>query len=170
MRPPAPTAPEAEGAAAAVTRPAMPIDEARARLVLADHGVLSTVDPAEGVHAVPVCFAVVGDRLVVPIDTVKAKRVGSAAMMRRTRNVEHDPRAVLLVEHWDRHDWQQLWWVRAQLRHRPTDEIEPAHRDALVAALRDRYPQYRGRDFAGLLVFDVVGLSGWSAERPAPTI
>lgn len=136
----------------------MSVDEARARLTVADHAVLSTVDADRGVHAVPVCFAVVGDHVVVPVDRVKPK---SSTALRRTDNLEADPRATLLADHWDRHDWQQLWWVRADLVRRT--EVDDDTRAALERALRDRYPQYRTTTFADLLVFEVVGLTGWAA-------
>ncbi len=148
--------PAAASAAAAAGR----AGDARARLVVADHGVLSTVDADSGVHAVPVCFAVVDDLVAVPIDTVKAKR---ATVLRRSVNTAADPRATLLVDHWDRHDWQQLWWVRADLTRVDESALDPAVVRRLEAGLRDRYPQYRDAPFAGVLVFHVDRLTGWSA-------
>jgi metallo-beta-lactamase family protein len=139
----------------------MSLDDARTRLALADHGVLSTVDPDRGVHAVPVCFALAGDRLVVPIDRVKPK---TSTALRRTENLEADARASLLVDHWDRHDWQQLWWVRADLVRCDDGSIGNDELADLEQALRDRYPQYRHTEFAALLVFDVVRISGWNAS------
>lgn len=134
-------------------------DDARARLVASDHGVLSTLDPDRGLHAVPVCFAVVGERLVVPVDRVKAKR---STDLRRTHNLALDPRATLLCEHWDRDDWSQLWWVRVEMR---TTDTSPTEAEAAVLeqALRERYVQYRTSEFAALLVFDIVSVSGWAA-------
>ena len=38
----------------------------------------------------------------VPIDQVKPK---SSSRLQRERNLEADPRAALLVEHWNRDDW-----------------------------------------------------------------
>jgi PPOX class probable F420-dependent enzyme len=137
-------------------------DEANGRLVAADHGVLATVDPDRGVDAVPVCFAVDGGRLAVPIDVVKPK---ATTALRRRANLDHDPRATLLVEGWDAGDWSQLWWVRAQLvRIAVTDEQEPT----LERLLRAKYPPYRDAAFADLLVFDVVAVSGWAARDPDP--
>ena len=67
-----------------------------------------------GVDAVPVAYAVDDDGYVgVPIDRVKPK---ASLRLQRERNLEADPRATLLVEHWDRSDWSRLWWVRAELR------------------------------------------------------
>ena len=89
-------------------------DEARARLAAHDHGVLCTVHAERGVDAVPVVYVVDDDGYVgVPVDPVKPK---ASSRLQRERNLEADPRATLLVEHWDRDDWSQLWWVRAELR------------------------------------------------------
>ena len=77
--------------------------EARARLELHDHGILCTVHAERGVDAVPVAYAVDDDGYVgVPIDLVKPK---ASLRLQRERNLEADPRATLLVEHWDRDDW-----------------------------------------------------------------
>ena len=105
----------------------------------------------------PVCFAVNGDDVGVPIDTVKPK---ASSRLQRERNLKADPRATLLVEHWDRDDWSQLWWVRAELRWQP----HAADRGSTLASLlADRYAQYRDQPFARVLVLQVVGVSGWTA-------
>ncbi|MEZ5252122.1 MAG: MBL fold metallo-hydrolase RNA specificity domain-containing protein [Ilumatobacteraceae bacterium] len=148
-----------------VDRPAGTIvagsDAGRARLLLADHGVLSSVDPDRGVHAVPVCYALVDDLLVVPVDTAKPKR---STALRRSANTAADPRASLLVEHWDRHDWQQLWWARADLSRVPTDTVDGETLGRLASALRDRYVQYRAARFVELLVFRVERITTWSGS------
>ena len=88
--------------------------EARARLVAHDHGTLCTVHAERGVDAVPVAYVVDEEGFVgVPVDRVKPK---ASMRLQRERNLEADPRATLLVEHWDRDDWSRLWWVRAELR------------------------------------------------------
>ncbi len=134
-------------------------NEARARLVAHDHGVLCTVHAVRGVDAVPVVYAVDDDGYVgIPVDRVKPKASGR---LQREQNLEADPRATLLVEHWDPDDWTQLWWVRAELRwHGDAD----AGRDAALAArLAGRYPQYRDQPFERVLVLRIVSLVGWSA-------
>jgi hypothetical protein len=133
-------------------------DEARARLAAHDHGVLCTVHVSRGVDAVPVAYAVDGDGFVgVPIDRVKPK---GSPRLQRERNLEADPRATLLVEHWDRHDWSRLWWVRAELR---WQAHAAADREVILAeALASRYVQYRDQPFHRLLTFRVVGLVGWA--------
>lgn len=134
-------------------------DDARSRLEAAHHGVLCTVHPRRGVDAVPVVHAVVGGLVGIPVDTVKAK---SSTHLQRERNLQADPRATLLVEHWDRDDWSRLWWVRAELRRR--DDVDPSRSEALAGALAAAYPQYAERPFARLLVLDLVGVTGWAGE------
>lgn len=134
-------------------------DEARARLAAHDHGILCTVHAARGVDAVPVVYAVEEDGYVgVPVDRVKPK---ASLRLQRERNLEADPRATLLVEHWDRSDWSRLWWVRAELRWQGDDAADRAA--ALAARLAERYPQYRDQPFARVLVLRIVGASGWAA-------
>jgi PPOX class probable F420-dependent enzyme len=133
--------------------------EARARLATHDHGVLCTVHPERGVDAVPVAYAVDDDGYVgVPVDRVKPK---SSSRLQRERNLEADPRAALLVEHWDRGDWSRLWWVRAELRW--LDDAGAARTADLAVRLARAYPQYRDQPFTRVLVLRVVGVSGWAA-------
>ena len=132
-------------------------DEARARLAAHDHGVLSTVHRDRGVDAVPVVYAIGDDDVGVPVDRVKPK---ASSRLQRERNLEADPRATLLVEHWDPDDWSQLWWVRAELRF----QDDAADREAALAArLAERYPQYRDQPFDRVLVLRIVGVTGWAA-------
>ena len=133
-------------------------DEARARLATHDHGILCTVHAERGVDAVPVAYAVDEDGYVgVPVDRVKPK---ASARLQRERNLETDPRATLLVEHWDHDDWSRLWWVRAELRW----QGDAAGREkALAVRLAESYPQYRDQPFVRVLVLRMVGVSGWAA-------
>ena len=89
------------------------VEEARARLDAEVHGVLCTLHPERGPDPQPVVYAVSGDgHIGVPIDRVKPKR---SSRLQREDNLEADPRASLLIEHWDSEDWSRLWWVRARL-------------------------------------------------------
>ena len=134
-------------------------DEARARLAVGDHGILCTVHPERGVDAVPVAFAVDEDGYVaVPVDRVKPK---SSMRLQRERNLEADPRATLLVEHWDARDWSRLWWVRAELQW--YDGADARRISALATRLAGRYEQYRDRPFDRLLVLRIVGVTAWAA-------
>ena len=132
-------------------------DEARTRLAAHDHGVLCTVHAERGVDAVPVAYVVDDNGYVgVPVDRVKPK---ASSRLQRERNLEADPRGTLLVEHWDREDWSQLWWVRAELRFQGDDRAA-----ALAALLAERFPQYHDQPFDHVLVLQLVGITGWSAE------
>ena len=130
-------------------------DEARARLAAHDHGVLSTVHAERGVDAVPVVYAVDRDTVGVPVDRVKPK---ASSRLQRERNLEADPRATLLVEHWERDDWSQLWWVRAELR------FEGDAAPALAARLAERFEQYRDQPFDRVLLLRIVRVTGWAAS------
>ncbi|MEM8746768.1 MAG: hypothetical protein AAGF91_08705 [Actinomycetota bacterium] len=141
----------------------MKIDVALAEQLLlhADHGILSTVHETRGIDSVPVVFAVDGRRLAIPIDRVKPKAPGP---LQRERNLAGDPRATLLIERWDRHDWSQLWWVRASLvwMPEPTDDLAQ-----LSTALSTKYPQYASRPFDRVLAFGISSTTGWAASESA---
>jgi hypothetical protein len=137
----------------------LPEDEARARLVAHDHGILCTVHPERGVDPVPVVYAVDEDGYVgVPVDRVKPK---ASSRLQRERNLHADPRATLLVEHWDRDDWSMLWWVRAELHWQ--GEGAGGRAAGLADRLAGQYPQYRDKPFDRVLVLRIVGLTGWAA-------
>ena len=139
----------------------MRLDEhdARARLVAHDHGILCTVHPDRGVDAVPVAFAVEAEHLGVPVDLVKPK---ASTRLQRERNLEADPRATLLVEHWDATDWSRLWWVRAELRWNadPEPALVPHSRIAWRSATRSTGTS-RSR---GCWCSRSMGIAGWSGE------
>jgi Pyridoxamine 5'-phosphate oxidase len=130
-------------------------DEARARLAAADHGILCTVHAERGVDAVPVAFVVDEGFVGVPVDLVKPK---ASLRLQRERNLEADPRATLLVEHWDPDDWSLLWWVRVELRW----QNDADRAVVLSTQLAARYQQYSHEPFAGVLVLRIVGVTGWS--------
>ena len=132
--------------------------EALRRAAAADHGVLGTLHEPRGADLVPACFAILDDRVAIPIDSVKPK--GSTALG-RIRNLERDPRATLLVEHWDAEDWSRLWWVRLLLRR---SEEPPERIAALEQALRDRYSQYAKARFVEILTFRIDNVDGWAAS------
>lgn len=94
---------------------------------------LATTAPDGAPHLVPIVFARAGGALWSPIDG-KRKRGDRPA---RVRNVLHEPRVALLLDHYDP-DWRQLWWIRVEGR------AELVGGDAgAESALRAKYPQYR---------------------------
>lgn len=125
------------------------------RLAASRHGVLGTVHPDRGVDAVPVVFVRDGNRLIVPIDTVKSK---SGPRLQRLVNLEADDRCVLLVDHYDA-DWAQLWWVRAHGR-----AVESTAAETEVAGLRERFTAYRTPgSVTSVIVLTIEALTGWAA-------
>jgi hypothetical protein len=135
-------------------------DECWSRVRGADHGILVTQGARQSIDAVPVCFTVVATSIVTPVDRVKAK---STTELGRLKNLDRDGAATLLCEHWDPHDWSQLWWVRVRLVRRPGHDVGDARREESARSLRQKYPQYSDADFAEILHFDVKSLVGWSA-------
>jgi hypothetical protein len=129
-------------------------------LATAERGVLSTRNDQDTIDSVPVCFAVVGETIVSPVDQIKPKETVDLA---RVWNARHTGTATLLCDHWDPHDWSRLWWVRAHLVLRGDETAETA---GYEDALRQKYRQYRGAAFAHLLVFGVERLLGWTAAEP----
>jgi len=116
------------------------LDE-RARLFLERQRVahLATADAAGVPHVVPICFALVGDRVYVSLD--EKPKQGAPMQLRRVRNIEANPEVAVVADVYDDGDWTQLGFVLVHGRaHMLSDEDE--HRRA-VAALRDKYAQYR---------------------------
>jgi PPOX class probable F420-dependent enzyme len=125
---------------------------------------LATVGPDGQPHAVPVVFARVAGELWSPIDG-KPKSAGELA---RVRHLRAEPRASLLLDHYEG-DWRRLWWLRVDVRARiatPPEDLEPA-----VEALLRKYPQYREtdvlRDPPTLLALRPVRRTSWCAGRDA---
>lgn len=126
------------------------------RLVGADHAVFGTVHSSRGVDAVPVVFVVVGEAIVIPIDTVKPK---STTSLQRLTNIGADPRVVLVADYFDPVDWTRLWWVRAN-----GTAVEAPPTDAQLAALAAKYPQYADPSAIwSVIVVSVSEVAGWSA-------
>ncbi len=127
-------------------------------MAAARHGVLATLHPVRGVDAVPVVFAFVGSQLVVPLDTVKAKRPGD---LRRAQNIATDDRCVLLVEQYQE-DWSKLWWVRLHA-HATVTVPSPDGQGALAA----RYPVYAAPgSIERTIILTPSAWYGWQAAEP----
>ena len=130
----------------------------RRRLVDSTVAVLATLTPDGRPHAVPVCFALDGAVIYFAVDH-KPKRTTD---LQRLRNIAANPAVSLLAEHYE-HDWNRLWWVRADGIARVL--AAGAESDRAVSLLVDRYAQYRERPPQGPVVAIVIDrLSGWSAS------
>jgi PPOX class probable F420-dependent enzyme len=120
--------------------------------------VLATITPGGKPHAVPVCFALDGSVIYFAVDH-KPKRTSE---LQRLRNIAANPAVALLAEHYE-HDWNRLWWVRADGTARVLDAGEESQH--AIELLIDRYPQYRERPPQGPVVsITIERLTGWSAS------
>ena len=137
------------------------VDEARARLAAHVHGVL--LHRARGARPGSACRWCTRSTTTAS-SASRSTRVKPKASSRlqRERNLEADPRAALLVEHWDSEDWTRLWWVRADLRRE--DDPSPVRVDELAARLARTVPQYADQPFDRVLVLRLVGVTGWAAS------
>jgi len=110
--------------------------EARARLAAARVGRLATASADGRPHLVPLCYAIAGGiAFSIVDDKPKSTRTG----LRRLRNIEANPRATLLADHYDE-DWTSLWFVMAECDASVVSD-QREYVEAL-AALRQKYPQY----------------------------
>jgi PPOX class probable F420-dependent enzyme len=125
---------------------------------------LATLDAGGSPHLVPVVFARSAGALWSAVD---AKPKSSVAIA-RVRYLRRDPRAALLLDHYDA-DWSALWWIRVDAT---ADVIEPRARDGEIAAaldaLRRKYPQYERTAVvapgAPVLRFRIDRLTSWCAD------
>ena len=101
-------------------------------------GRLATVDGHGRPHAVPICFALVEETVISPLDE-KAQTVGPRAL-RRVQNIEANPHVTVIVDRYVE-DWSELCWVQIRGRASLLEADAPAH-SAAVDALREKYDQY----------------------------
>jgi PPOX class probable F420-dependent enzyme len=119
---------------------------------------LATVRPDGSPHLVPICFALDGDTLYTAVDH-KPKRTTA---LQRLANIEANPRACVLADHYDE-DWSQLWWARVDGLARTIAVDEPGHARA-ARLLLERYPQYRDAPALGTAIaVEITSWTGWQA-------
>lgn len=117
-------------------------DRERRYVASARIGRLATADIEGHPHVVPVCFAFAEDHIVTPIDE-KPQRVSPDAL-RRSRDIEENPRVALVVDHYTE-EWSRLGWVQVRgtaTRCSPDEKYHPL----AVRALRRKYDQYADHD------------------------
>jgi PPOX class probable F420-dependent enzyme len=103
---------------------------------------LATADALGRPHVVPVCFAYTDGAIWIAID----EKPKTTARLKRVRNIEENPQASLIFDRYDE-DWTRLGYVLVRgsatvLTARPDCE-------AALAALRERYEQYRSMALEG---------------------
>jgi PPOX class probable F420-dependent enzyme len=133
----------------------------RTMLATARRAVLATIGADGRPRLVPICFALdpALPTLWSPIDE-KPKTVGAPRGLARVRDIERDPRVTVLVDHWDE-DWSRLAWIRCD----GLAEVMGSPPGDVVAALRDKYPQYLTHDLEARPVIRIVleRTSSWAA-------
>ncbi len=135
---------------------------ARARFHESRVARLATADAGGRPHLVPIVFAVIGESIVTAIDGKPKTDPRPGARLRRLDNVRANPSVSLLVDAFS-DDWARLWWARADGAATIVDAADPAGA-AAIAALAERYPQYREATPPGpVIVIDVRAWSGWAA-------
>jgi PPOX class probable F420-dependent enzyme len=119
----------------------------------------------DGPALVPVCFVILRQTLYHVLDA-KPKRVAPSSL-RRVRNLQRDPRAAVIVDHYEE-AWDRLWFVALEGTARLVSDGREHGR--ALAALRRKYPQYRRMalpDPAPVIALDVRRVRAWQA-RPLP--
>ena len=115
----------------------MPLDPlVRAFVTRRRVGHLATSDTEAMPHVVPVCFAEREGAVYIVID----EKPKATTRLRRLRNIERNPQAALVVDYYSE-DWSRLAWV--MLRGRADTLAAGDEHRAAIAALREKYPQYR---------------------------
>lgn len=124
-------------------------------------GRLATVDAWGRPAIVPFCFALIEttEPVVVSVLDDKPKRVADADLT-RIRNIERHPEVAFIVDHYEE-EWSRLWFV--QVRGQASLLVPGATRHSeAIAALRDKYSQYRLMAIESRMVILIAGLRGSS--------
>ena len=100
-------------------------------------GRLATADAAGVPHVIPICYALVNDTFYFVVDD-KPKR--SRTGLKRLRNIAVNPQVALVIDAYDE-DWSRLAYL---LVHGQAAQVtDPDEYERSLAALRERYSQYR---------------------------
>ena len=125
-----------------------------------------TIGPDRRPRPIPICFVLATDEPVLwtPLDD-KPKRTDDPRTLARVRDIAADPRVSVLADRWDE-DWTRLAWLRADGQ---ATVLDPAPEHApVVAALRERYPQYRTHrlEERPLIRIEIERVTSWGALDP----
>ncbi len=140
-------------------------------------GVLATMGADGRPRLVPICYVLGAGQdalgrtlLYSPLDE-KPKRSANPKDLQRVRDLLVLPAATVFVDRWDE-DWNRLGWVRCygvgELIEPEPREVEE-HRGA-IAALREKYPQYRGQNLEGrpMIRIRIDRTVSWGNLAPDP--
>jgi PPOX class probable F420-dependent enzyme len=109
-------------------------------------GHLGLVDGRGRPRVLPVTYAVAGDAIWSAVD--HKPKSAPARELARLRWLRERPASTLTVDRWDE-DWERLAWVQVV---GATAVLEAGEQPGAVAALAERYPQYRSQPPAGPLL------------------
>jgi PPOX class probable F420-dependent enzyme len=133
-----------------------PIDRFAAGAV----GRLATSGANGEPHVVPITFVCDGTLIHTPID----HKPKSTTRLRRLANIEENPRASVIVDHYE-DDWSALWWVRADGTATILTPGDAAHEEA-AAALAAKYPDYGDTPVTGPIIeIRVARWATWAASE-----
>ena len=154
------------------TPPPPPILTASDRRLLREMrtATLATLDPHGRPRLVPCCYDVHpgNDRLWTPIDE-KPKRSTDPRQLGRVTDLLAWPAVGLLVDRWSE-NWSELAWLRlygqATLLE-PDEAPAVAERLVAIAALRERYPQYRDHDLESrpIIAIEITEAVRWATRE-----
>jgi PPOX class probable F420-dependent enzyme len=117
----------------------MPYTQAeRAYVESARVGRLATADAGGRPSVVPLCYAMVDEALVSPLD--EKPKEGDLRDLRRVRDIRENAAVAVVVDEYSE-AWEDLWWVQVRGRARVVEPGAEGHWDAVVA-LREKYDQY----------------------------
>ena len=97
----------------------------------------ATADASGAPHVIPICYALVADCFYFVVDD-KPKRTRTA--LKRLRNIAVNPQVALVIDDYDE-DWTRLEYLLVRGRAAVVDD--QGEYTTALAALRQRYPQYR---------------------------
>jgi len=120
-------------------------------------GHLATADAMGAPHVIPVCYAIADQTLYITVDEKPKRR---DIPLKRLRNIRENPKTAFVVDRYDE-DWRRLGWV--MLRGEAEILEAGSEHDHAQALLRERYPQYRAMQLAGLpvIALRIARIASW---------
>lgn len=146
--------------------PDTPSHEALARVRDARVGRLATVRPDGTPHVIPVVFVLTREGDTTRLYWAVDQKPKATTEIRRLRNIRANPAVEVVVDSYAE-DWDEVWWVRLTGMARVVEDA--SEREAALAALADKYPQYAASPPEGAVVaIEVQRLSAWQASPETP--
>jgi coenzyme F420-0:L-glutamate ligase / coenzyme F420-1:gamma-L-glutamate ligase len=120
---------------------------------------LATADASGTPHVVPICFTLLGNTVYVAID--EKPKTADLSRLRRVRNITANPRVSIVADVYHDQDWSRLGFV---LVHAVARMLEGgAEHERAVAALREKYAQYRtmALEDRPVIAADIQAVTSW---------